>query len=407
MKDIVKAFLHQAANPPSMVEGIRDLVALALETALDVSFSESEAVIITHAILGVLSARGCQREIPGESSRKVVSTEASTRKPFSSFFDDLKDLDNKMEDDDSSTNSTADDDDSSSAACHERHQVVVASQDFPLMELDGHSILSAVLTYLPYEDLNSLAVCCRRLRDLRADESLDQTRSATLTFSSTKRTGNGLVRLAHAVRHYDLPSVLQNRRSTLRLKGFTEVLDDDTLETEFSDDIILPGVISLDLSHEKIPDNPYIKISKTFYSGAFGRLLPNVEILDVSYADEITMICNLEDSFPGLRVLSANESGMEIFLEGSVLRRWQSLRELNVQGQKLYKDSSMRYGLPPHIERLDIRYLRGYLDDNVKNSDIMDLLRHTPTLRWLRCDASKKDLVLMKQERPDVTIVNF
>jgi hypothetical protein len=403
MKNVIKEILDSSPN----FEPLRDVVSGALNEALDVEFSESEAMILAHTVVGILSARK-------EASSSAVSATDTTTSPFSTSKtgkeETGKNQQAEIEWDDGTGLSFSLGPPHVEPEHNRRHEVVAASENFPLMKLDDHDVLPNILTYLPFEDLNSLSVCSRRLRALRSDPDLDQTRSATLVFADNTR-GNSFIRLVTAINEYNLHEVLRGNRVALRLVGYLEAFDDATMLSELPlDAVTLRNITILDLSHAKRPVNPYIEVYSALSRETLGRVLPNVQKLDLSFAnDDCSSLYMLKIVFPTLVSLTAIDSNVDVLSDGSTMRTWGALRELYAPGQpSLWNDSkaNLHYGLPPNIERLDIRFLKKG-GDPLEETQLLNILRHCRSLQWLRCDATPIVLGHLKQARPDVTIVNF
>lgn len=393
MKHVVKKIMNSSPN----VDSLRDVVCRALNEALDVEFSEAEATILVHTIVGILSARGGGASSSSSSSNQVTTKTLSC--------DICAEDGDKAEDADENVQENKADQEEVEPEHSRRHAIVVQSAKFPLMDLDDHNVLANVLTYLPYDDLNSMAVCNRRLRTLRSNPALDQTRSATLIFPEDG--GNSLTRLADAVENHNLHEVLSGNRTALRLIGYVENSDDSTAPSS-TGDTALPNVTTLVVSHAKRPINPYIEIHSAFYT--MGRILPNVQKIDLSFArDDFVNLPTLQATFPQLSSLIAVDSQIDILYHGTALRASSTLREMYVPGQPLWYKHQLHFGLPPNIERLDIRFVKtdGGSGGPLDAAQLFNILRYCQSLRWLRCDASTSVLKQLKQAHPTVTIVNF
>lgn len=391
MKHCVESILESSPNKilPAF-DDFRNAVSAALEDALDIPpFSESEAMVIAHTILGILTAR--QTAVPVTLSEKTIPQSGDTLRhpalshpPSSSRARTMTSIGTKNE------------------------QATRRSEKFPLMDLDGHSILPSILSYLPFEDLNSLAICCQRLRELRSAPSLDQTRTGVLKFREDL-LGNGWNRLIDVITNRNLRQVFRGNRTNLRLQGFVKALNDETISPRLPrEEWCLPEVKSLALTHEQKHDNPFRRISQAFSTEFLGFVLPNVQTLDVSHAGNFITVQNLASTFPNLRAISAMYSELRILPDGDTLRNWDSLRELYLEGNSLSllcPTSSIQYGLPPNLERLDIRHVTDLFHDGIPAKDLIGILRHTTSLRWLRCDGSSEEISALRIARPDVTIV--
>lgn len=312
---------------------------------------------------------------------------------------------------------------------------------FPLMDLDDIGLLPSILSYLPYEDLNSLATCSRRLQTLRSNPELDPTRSGTLHFR--KRSdggddgtgGDALARLVHAITHSCNPrSIFQENRTTLRLVGFVENLSDEALHVHLHhhqhssttgttgttsssiaasssfipvDAISNNNVRHLDLSYERRPkDLQFLSVLTRKYISILGELFPNVETLNISHSQEIMgLLSRVKSAFPRLYSLSANHTDIKILLEHWTLRKWHSLRELYVQQGELHDIKDFR--LPPNLERLDLWHVRDADQKPIPVAELAGILSRIPSLTWLRCEVSEEERLWLITKHPTAKILNY
>jgi hypothetical protein len=77
-------------------------------------------------------------------------------------------------------------------------------------------IMLQIFKFLPFEDLNSIAVLiCRRYRDLRNHESLDQTRTSTIVCSETTTSAS----VRNAFNQRELNQAFSGNRTHLKIVG--------------------------------------------------------------------------------------------------------------------------------------------------------------------------------------------
>ena len=106
--------------------------------------------------------------------------------------------------------------------------------------------LHLIMTYLHFEDLNSVAQCSRHCRDARGNPELDQTRSGTIVCREGS-TVLSIFRAARAGRWGE--RVFVGNRTHLRIEGITRL----TGNVRRLVDVLLPGVTSADFSLNAAP----------------------------------------------------------------------------------------------------------------------------------------------------------
>lgn len=279
----------------------------------------------------------------------------------------------------------------------------------PLLDFLNDNVLTGILTFLHYEDLNTVAICNRRLRTIRANPSLNQTRSGTIVFEEDGGR-DSFTRLVEMIRQRRLANVFQGNRTVLRLRGFSVNFDTNRArQCRCQPSVIaLKNVSSLDLQGEEGCGDLH---GCALAALRIGPLIPNITRVDISGIGNDVMNCReLRSAFPKLEILTAGgDCQASIFglADLQILRSFQRLKELYVSGHTIHGLRPFRHFLPPHLERLDIRdTVKASTQGAMEDVDLLDLLKNYPTLRWLRCDASSDVIERFQKLRPDVTIVN-
>jgi len=147
---------------------------------------------------------------------------------------------------------------------------------------------------------------------------------------------------------------------------------------------------------------------------AFSSLLPNLQKVDLSGVELRTRLvhpfCTSCSSLAKVTLCSADN---ELYLDGRDFKNASNLTELILDGSRFCTDNLASYSAAdasshyllmqcPRLERLSIRNLEWDDMMEVTQEDIMKLVRHHPTLRWLRSDLSEANVALLKLERPDI-----
>ena len=376
-------------------------VRLSLNRNLGIDLSNSEARDLTHSLIGILVVRTKREE---EQQRNMIAENRKKRTAVSKrIVDSTRSVLEQF---------SVDNSDAILASPQETTPLlslppivylekiirsIGGNQIIPLMVLDNHSLLPNVLKFMHFDDLNNLAVCNRRLKELRADPSLDQTRCGVLCFCND--TSNSLLRLNQAIETRNLAQVFQGNRTCLQLKGFVQHLD-DVDRGQITNQ--LPEVTRLLLVHERSPKDPYVRPGSQI-AYRLTTILPNITHLDCSFAKDRFMSAVYLNSFEKLVSWTCQDG--EIDTLGCNLRDCKSIRNLYLEDSPsscIFDRNQMLYGFPLKMERLDIRRVRGY---NAK--DISALLNRNKNLRWVRCDVSDQERATLLAQKPNVSIVNW
>jgi hypothetical protein len=125
-----------------------------------------------------------------------------------------------------------------------------------------------------------------------------------------------------------------------------------------------------------------------------------------------------------------NGSLSEVFISGSQFRKATNLVELNLDDSRLKmewdeeafnyeeafeyeseEDPMVRF-MWKHCEKLQRLSMKNTVmmidcDSKPVSQDmIMKLVRHHPTLQWIRSDLTQENIATLQQERPDIIFVN-
>lgn len=121
----------------------------------------------------------------------------------------------------------------------------------PFLDCLNNECLLQILSYLPAEDLNSMAICSGRYRQARAHESLDQTRSGTIILRMGLATYESI---AKAIVDNNWDQASQGNRRHLKVEGVQRLQRTWTMSqqvshgTPLSGEAKLSSVTSLDLT---------------------------------------------------------------------------------------------------------------------------------------------------------------
>jgi len=281
--------------------------------------------------------------------------------------------------------------------------------------------LVKALSYLSPEDMNAFAMCSRRCREARSNESLNQIRTGVIVCSEQSSTRS----IFKAILSGGWNTAFSGNRTHLRIENIEHIEFDPiaslagTTQTEAR----LEGVTSLTLSSS--PNRRVAVDGLQFLS-----ILPNLKEINFGHVMVSTIHpcwslgnhCHPKLSITG----TGSENCLE--LTGFGLNNSQNVTELYLDGAHLLSTlpevvTRMLLesdGIPTFVlvayRRLERLSLKGTTwgsrsslrpqKENLSQSMLMKIARKHPTLRWLRSDLSAENMEILKNERPDITLVS-
>jgi hypothetical protein len=283
--------------------------------------------------------------------------------------------------------------------------------------------LLVVLGFLELEDVNTFAICSRQCREARSDPSLDQTRTGFLRFTSLTQ----ILQVYHKAVTNGWINAFTGNRTRLCVSGLSSLQSNARMAEvkRQSRGLQLTGVTSLDLSFH--PDY-YSRTVKNTPVKALALILPNLKELNLNYMQATNGVAQAFCKHcPNLKKISWNGSSAELFLLGQDFMDAAYLAELHLDDCRFYNPVREPYGADEQIngnrmnmrmwmfckrlERLSIKNARtwncymGAGAQPLSQCMIINFVRHTPILRWLRSDLTEENVAMLQQERPDVTFV--
>lgn len=284
-----------------------------------------------------------------------------------------------------------------------------------LMELNDDCLLE-IMSSLSIDDLSSVALCNRRLCKLRNHGSLDQTREGTVLI----REGSSINSLLDAISLHDWNSIFSGNRTKLKIVGLWGMELPPQVASVIDP---LDGVTSLKVS---------IKSSHNQQESLFrdadilSHLFPNLRELDLSYVP-ITgcprvVLRAFSQRCPELARLIWNGNKRHIKLSGMEYQDLSHLSELFLDEstfssaimREIYAGSNPDYYMfwnCPGIKRLSIKDCRLYdtlagTTSSLPQDILIKMVRHHPSIEWLRSDLSVENIAMLQQERPGMTFVS-
>ena len=287
-----------------------------------------------------------------------------------------------------------------------------SSFPFCLLPMDCQLL---ILQYLTSDDLNEFAILSSLCCVLRAEPMLPQIRTGAINIGRRITIDNLLLFFANGER---LNDVFQSPRTRLKLTNHSDI------RTSWVNDIRrycrsaqLLGVTSLDISFRPKDSERH---TATNLLTALSLVLPNLRELDMSYMKGRFISENIAKNCRNLELLKFNGAETGFYFTGKhCLEHFSNLKELHLDGSHLRfmtSESEMPEGLLSHcnskLERVSLKRATTDNTDSTRHrprplndSELMEFVRATPTLRWLRSDLSSDSVATLHGERPEVHFV--
>lgn len=264
-----------------------------------------------------------------------------------------------------------------------------------------------ILSFLSNEDMNSFAICSRACRHVRTNESLDQTRTATILVVCRKLTTHAsFMKKLRERRH-----IFTGNRTRLKLVGLERISIMFFQYMHPNVDFQLDGVPILDCTMStggKIgpPFNPFVILD---------QVLPNLEAIDLNDLSGAAVhgLSGFAQSHPTLSQITWN--GLTgISFCGHEFSHCHSLTHLSLNYAEFELPRGDDYLLMEcrNLECLSIKGARqvGLPRDKWKQEPLpqevlIKLARCHPSLRWLRSNLNDANAEMLKRERPEITFV--
>ena len=290
-----------------------------------------------------------------------------------------------------------------------QHQNIKADS---LMDSLSDDCLVSILSNLPVDDLNTVAMCSRRFRGARSSDSLDQTRTGTIILSE----GSTMRSLLNAIVDNNWNDVFSGNRKKLKLVGVEHLRYESStslLPTELVKNTQLPGVTILDASIA--PTDPRV-FGVGFGASNIFCLFPNLKALDMSYLFLWDLSsAAIRKHCPAVTSITWKSHGDNVEPHsGEAFQGLTLLKELCLDGFSLWNEPSLyMFEHCPRVERLSIKGCTLYeyggeeeVESELPQEDLIDMVRNHPSLRWLRSDLSAENVAMLQQERPEMTFVS-
>lgn len=301
----------------------------------------------------------------------------------------------------------------------------ISSPPQSLLNLNNDCLL-LILSNLHYGDLNSLAMTCRRLQELRNHESLDQTREGTIVISE----GCDVMQLWDAIEDNRWNDNFQDNQRILNIVGaerlpreFSPAASErfEMRDTTTPAPFFLTGVEKVIISDCSLTSGTAINF--------ICRALPNLRDLSINnlpgyWRNRVSLQFTQHIRPFGLSTL--RWQGANQWINGFYFQCWPNLVELDLDNSRFEfcNDtfepiwSSERYDTSKYL----LNHCRSLQRVSIKNATtrngpredfrplpqafMIKMVRHHPTLRWLRSDLTAENIAMLRQERPEVELIS-
>lgn len=278
-----------------------------------------------------------------------------------------------------------------------------------------------ILKYLSAENLNSVAICNRRYREVRSHESLDQARTGTIVCS--ENTTPVYVRRAFVSQQWH--HVFTGNRTRLKVVGLERT---QRAQVYRRPPEVLPLVSSLDISVNPLDGNGDTHENPSML--AFVNMLPNLDEIDLSYVQVHPYFLKntIFDRYRQLRRVIWNGSSHQVGMDGGTFHRCsKTLTELYLDNSRLEASYAPAFSMEENqspsatciflfrhcscVERLGIKNatwacFEADVSNRLSQDMLIKMVRHHPTLRWLRSVLTAENIAMLQRERPDITFVS-
>ena len=296
-----------------------------------------------------------------------------------------------------------------------------------------------ILQFLSVDDLNSFVTTCKRNRLSRSHDTLDQTRSGTISLGGPGGAKN-ILQLLLTIQKQRWAQAFGGNRTRLKLVGLP------SLDASKMGDLKmvargtkLDEVTQLDISSSPTSSRKQLLV-KNSVGKALSLILPNLRQVDMSHV-RITQTAAeaFAKNCPQLQILRWNGSNDGLHITGQDLKLCRNLKELYLDEARLYfgrpqnivqlfmqeldhvpqeDDVWILFACSSNLERVSLRktkWFHFWLDCGrlgpqpaypLQQEGLMKFVRRTPTLKWFRSDLSSENIAILQKERPRVTFCN-
>jgi hypothetical protein len=297
----------------------------------------------------------------------------------------------------------------------------------------NNDCLVHILSFLENDEMNDATLINGRFCKARNADSLDQTRSATIVI---KTEDMDIRRLLHTISHkgwtrffaedskYKRGKIVGIQR--LQISGETRKIQE--LFEQNLRGLLFQSVTSLDVSQRTGESRLY---GGAIAFSAVTLMFPNLQEVDLSFVNAATsVIRDITNHNPNLRCIKYNGADGVYFGPAFLTpQHIGNLFELQLDDSSivgsgyhrldyratLYSDLSETetylFMQCHSLERVTMKNASWKLTYHSKaipvpQDILIKLVRHHPTLRWFRSDLTDESIAMLKQERPEVTLVN-
>ena len=316
--------------------------------------------------------------------------------------------------------------------CVEEDDLSSVSSDTACFDALNDDCLVHILSFLPAEDMDSVAICNQHCREARHNESLDHSRTATIVCSEAKST---TVRSFFAALNA-ASNTLTSNYTRLKIVSM-EKLENSRLGRRRI--VTLPNIYCLELSlnpNERTGSTRIHERSLSYLSYALPNLSQLTMMNGVSFDRNGSYLLQVYRSLPklvrvtwngGLIHPEGSDFGSrvtELLLNGCRciypihapgLSRLDALNILRVTSLRFSSEPMSGYFVLMHCNNLERLSIKGatwsifcrdqIVSEPISQEMLMKMVRHLSNLVWLQSDLTEENVDILKRERPEITFV--
>lgn len=284
-------------------------------------------------------------------------------------------------------------------------------------------VLVNVFSFLTRDEMDNASILSQSLAEARNHPSLDQTRAATIAIRKSKTIHDLYATIAS--NGWETTFSIQSNKKYLKVRGLEKLKEPDDYTEGWVDrapngDLRLDSITSLDMSAE--PKVVQTKINSSEVEGVM-HILPNLQEVDLSYVYYSSMkLMGLERACRTITRLTWK--GCNSFLDIDGPNRVAHLNVDDCCGHELGYGYQFHLAMEtgnlhsyclfksfPNLECLSLMNAQSKeygsnMQQPVSQEFLIKVVRFHPTLRWLRSDLTDENIVMLKLEKPQVTLVN-
>lgn len=287
----------------------------------------------------------------------------------------------------------------------------------------NNDCLVHIFSYLQVEEMNVVAICSKDCRTARSNESLDQTRTGTIVWTDTTTLDSFIHKIQQSI------NIFTGNRTHMKIMGLDKsrahLASVETTLPELSDRLTndripLEHVKRLECGDTNVNHNVELPLIALFL------LLPNLQEIDlnsVPASSHYAIVVRLYRACHFLRKLKWNgcknvhfcgvefQQTTHLYIDGGHFA-WGVLSAHHIMHRP--PSTVPNSYLLMKCTLLECLSLKGatmveegtHTTVALPQETLINMVRHHPTLRWLRSDLTTENVAMLKRERPNITFVS-